>query len=132
MKTTKIALLAALSTAFALAGCGKKENPPAAASTTAEASTTPGDTAKSAYPGLEADLAATLKRESNFYVIKTAADIPTNLAWTSGPDLPEFADPNAKKGGTLNFYLQDFPRTMRTIGPDSSGGMRQYLLDPTS
>ncbi|MBE2214071.1 MAG: ABC transporter substrate-binding protein [Opitutaceae bacterium] len=133
MKTTKIALLAALSTAFALAGCGKKETPPPAAgastSGTAEASATAGDTAKSAYPGLEADLAATLKHESNFYVIKTAADIPTNLAWTSGPDLPEFADPNAKKGGTLNFYLQDFPRTMRTIGPDSSGGMRQYLLD---
>ena len=74
-------------------------------------------------------MTATMQRESNFYQIKTIADLPKDLEWTSGPDLPELGDPRAKKGGTLNFYLQDFPRTMRVVGPDSTGGMRQYLLD---
>ncbi|MEO0416138.1 MAG: ABC transporter substrate-binding protein, partial [Verrucomicrobiota bacterium] len=37
-----------------------------------------------------------------------------------------------KKGGTQRDYLSDFPRTVRTFGPNStSSGFRQYLVDDT-
>ncbi len=80
-------------------------------------------------PNMEADLAKTLKEQPEFYVFKTPADLPAGLQWENGADLPEFADPNAKKGGTFNFFISDFPRTIRTIGPDATGGIRPYLLD---
>ncbi len=97
------------------AGCGRKADAPAAA-------------AKAASP-MEADLARTLKEQADFYVFKTAAEVPTNLKWEDGSELPVFADPNAKKGGTLNYMITDFPRTIRTIGPDATGGIRPFLLD---
>jgi microcin C transport system substrate-binding protein len=65
----------------------------------------------------------------DFFHFKTAADIPANLEWDDGSDLPEFADPAAKKGGTLNYYIPDFPRTLRTVGPDSNGSFRPWILD---
>lgn len=67
-----------------------------------------------------------------FFQFKTLADLPEDLDWTNGDDLPEFGDPNAQKGGTLYGALQDFPRTLRRVGPDSNGGFRPYLLDDTA
>jgi microcin C transport system substrate-binding protein len=64
-----------------------------------------------------------------FFHFKTAADLPANLTWDDGGDLPEFAAPNAKKGGTLNFWIPDFPRTLRTVGPDANGSFRPWILD---
>lgn len=64
-----------------------------------------------------------------FFHFKTPADIPQNLAWDDGMDLPEFSSPDAKPGGTLNFWIQDFPRTLRTVGPDSNGSFRPWILD---
>ena len=87
------------------------------------------------WPGMEADLERTVEEQPDFYVFKTAADFETEtvaLTWEDGSDLPEFADPNAKKGGTADSYMQDFPRTLRTIGPDATGGIRVYLLDYVS
>jgi len=66
---------------------------------------------------------------SDFFHFKTTADIPANLAWEDGSDLPEFASPDAKRGGTLNYYIPDFPRTLRTVGPDSNGSFRPWILD---
>jgi microcin C transport system substrate-binding protein len=65
----------------------------------------------------------------DFFHFKTAADIPANLEWDNGSDLPEFADSAAKPGGTLNYYIPDFPRTLRTVGPDSNGSFRPWILD---
>ena len=65
----------------------------------------------------------------DFFHFKTPADLPANLAWENGSELPEFADPAAKKGGTLNYYIPDFPRTLRTVGPDSNGSFRAWILD---
>ena len=96
-------------------------------STTTSPTTTAG-TAPASAP-MEADLAQTIKAQSDFYVFKTAADVPANLTWENGANLPEFADPAAKKGGTFSYFIADFPRTLRTIGPDATGGIRPYLLD---
>jgi len=84
------------------------------------------------FPGMEADLQRTLKEQANFYVFKTAADLAADtqgLTWQDGSDLPEFADPAAKKGGTLKSWIPDFPATFRTVGPDASDSFRTYLLD---
>ena len=46
-------------------------------------------------------------------------------------DLPDFGSPEARKGGTVFMSLQDFPRTLRTVGPDANGSFRTYILDDT-
>ena len=40
--------------------------------------------------------------------------------WSEDVDGTYFGDPNAKKGGTLNYIHSLFPRTMRVIGQNSS------------
>jgi microcin C transport system substrate-binding protein len=64
-----------------------------------------------------------------FFQFKTIADLPSGLQWENGMDLPEFGDPDAIKGGTNYSALQDFPRTLRLVGPDSNGSFRPYLMD---
>jgi microcin C transport system substrate-binding protein len=64
-----------------------------------------------------------------FFRVASPDDIPADLAWEDGMDLPEFASPEAKKGGTLRYYIDDFPRTLRTAGPDANGAFRPYILD---
>ena len=81
---------------------------------------------------MEADLQRTLKEQPSFYVFKAPADFEKDtqgLKWDDASDLPEFADVNAKKGGTLRLWIPDFPRTFRTMGPDASDSFRNYLLD---
>jgi microcin C transport system substrate-binding protein len=64
-----------------------------------------------------------------FFQIKTPADLPNDLVWENGSELPEFSSPEATKGGTYFGALQDFPRTLRRVGPDSNGSFRPYILD---
>jgi microcin C transport system substrate-binding protein len=59
----------------------------------------------------------------------TDADLPKDLVWHDGAGVPEFADPAAKQGGTLDYFIEDFPRTLRFYGPDSLGSFRGYILD---
>ncbi|CAM3083865.1 extracellular solute-binding protein [Vibrio rarus] len=70
-----------------------------------------------------ANTAATVSQE------QTAPQLPSDLTWISNPDLPLFASPDAKRGGTLNLYLASYPLTLRTIGPDSNTAFRSYLMD---
>ena len=44
----------------------------------------------------------------------------TTYNWNEDVDKTYFGDPNAKKGGTLNYIHSLFPRTMRIIGQNSS------------
>jgi microcin C transport system substrate-binding protein len=67
-----------------------------------------------------------------FFTFKTLADLPADLAWEDGMDLPELGSDEAIKGGTEYSQISDFPRTLRTIGPDSNGSFRPWLLDNTS
>jgi microcin C transport system substrate-binding protein len=115
-------LLLLIAVAWLLTGCGRESSSAGSAGA--------GSPVKYPESGpMAADLAATLEKEKAFYVFQTAADLPANLKWENGSDLPEFADPNAKKGGTFTYFIQDFPRTLRVIGPDATGGIRQYLWD---
>jgi microcin C transport system substrate-binding protein len=122
MQLNRSFLLATL--ALGLAGCSKSTPDVVVAAHTAK----PAD----AFPGMEADLQRTLKEQSDFYHFKTPADLETDtkgLTWEDGSDLPEFADPAAKKGGTLTLYIPDFPGTFRTVGAAANSSFRPYLLD---
>ena len=61
----------------------------------------------------------------------TIDDLPTDLVWEDGSDLPDIGSPNATKGGTMYGALADFPRTLRLFGPDSNGSFRPWILDDT-
>lgn len=63
------------------------------------------------------------------FVFATPEDLPKDLKWENGMDLPDIGSPQAVKGGTLHSGLTDFPRTLRHIGPDAAHEMRNYLLD---
>ena len=91
------------------------------------------DTAASAdgLPGVTAEVEAYYAANPDFFSFKTPADLPTGLVWENNNHLPEIGSPDAVKGGTQNAALQDFPRTLRTVGPDSNGGFRTFLLDDT-
>jgi len=46
--------------------------------------------------------------------------------------VPEFSAPEAKRGGTLRNWIDDFPRTLRYYGPDANGTFRSFILDDWS
>lgn len=64
-----------------------------------------------------------------FFTFASIDDLPGDLTWEDGSDLPEIGSPEAIKGGTRYAALQDYPRTLRRVGPDSNGGFRPYILD---
>jgi len=53
--------------------------------------------------------------------------LPDNLVWETNDSDPEFAAPEAIRGGTFRTSMQSFPLTLRRIGPDSNGGFAGYL-----
>ncbi len=69
------------------------------------------------------------KDNTEFFVFAKPEDLPTDLPWENGMDLPELGSPNAKKGGELNGGMADYPRTFRHLGPDANHSFRFYLLD---
>ena len=115
--------LAAVLACLLLTACGRDPAPPASSATAT------GSAATAANAPMEADLARTLREQADFYTFRPLSELPANLAWQDGTDLPEFADPAARKGGTYTTFIADFPRTLRTIGPDATGGIRPFLLD---
>lgn len=65
----------------------------------------------------------------DFFRFRTPADIPADLVWENGMELPDIGSPDAQKGGTQYGSIQDFPRTLRFVGPDSNGAFRPWILD---
>lgn len=107
--TILLAFPAVLAAAALLGGCGGKEE-------------------KAVIDNTE-EVKAYYASKPDFFIFKTPADLPPDLVWEDGADLPEIGSPNAKRGGTLNFYIPDFPRTLRQLGPDSNGSFRPWILD---
>lgn len=58
-----------------------------------------------------------------------AETLPSDLSWQTNWDEETFASPEAKFGGTYRTYSQSFPQTFRTVGPDSNGTFRSWLLE---
>ena len=80
----------------------------------------------------EEAIAAYYAAQPAFFGFKTLADLPPDLAWQNGAELADIGSPDAVKGGTEYGAIQDFPRTLRTVGPDSNGSFRPWLLDDTA
>ncbi|MFC0534394.1 ABC transporter substrate-binding protein [Pelagicoccus mobilis] len=78
------------------------------------------------------DAAAYYAEHPDFFTFATPADLPADLVWEDSSDLPEFASPDAKRGGVLYDFNLSYPRTLRTIGPDSNSAFRKFLLDDYS
>ncbi|MEX0322045.1 MAG: extracellular solute-binding protein [Puniceicoccaceae bacterium] len=70
-----------------------------------------------------------MEKEPLFFSFKTLEDLPGDLLWENGMELEDIGSRNAIKGGTQYAALQDFPRTLRRVGPDANGSFRPYLLD---
>ena len=51
---------------------------------------------------------------------KTLADLPVDLDWENGMELPEIGSTQAVKGGTQYSIITDFPPTLRPYGPDAT------------
>lgn len=64
-----------------------------------------------------------------FFVFATPDELPGDLNWQDGAGLPEFSSPEAKKGGTWYTAVQDYPRTLRRVGPDANSSFRPFILD---
>ncbi len=67
--------------------------------------------------------------KKDFYHFKTPADIPADLVWENGADLPEIGDPRAKKGGDFRYFVDQFPSTYRVDGPEANGSFRSEHWD---
>jgi microcin C transport system substrate-binding protein len=75
------------------------------------------------------EVLAYYQQHPHFFRFATLDDVPANLTWEDGSDLPELGSPNARKGGAQRGRIQDFPRTLRLYGPDSNSSFRPFLLD---
>jgi microcin C transport system substrate-binding protein len=71
-----------------------------------------------------AEVEAFWKSKPQFFQWKTLADLPPDLKWENGENVPEFGDPNAKKGGTFHDYHPTYPPTFRKFGPDGGNTFR--------
>lgn len=75
------------------------------------------------------EVQAFYKDNPDFFVFAAAEDLPKGLPWQDGLSLPDIGSPNAKKGGTYNIRLTDYPRTLRLTGPDTNGAFRSFISD---
>lgn len=64
-----------------------------------------------------------------FFQEASLEDLPQDLVWEDGMELPDLGSADAKQGGTLFMQIPDFPRTLRVLGPDANGAFRGYLWD---
>jgi len=60
-------------------------------------------------PDVTAEMQAFYKDNPTFFSFKTLANLPADLVWENGADLPDIGSPEAKKGGTFNFFLSHNP-----------------------
>lgn len=109
-------LVGAALAAFALSSCS--DDKPAASGTNPEAK------AK-----LDALVQAFYDENADFFTFSSPDKLPAGLKWENGENEPELGSPEAKKGGTFNYYISDFPLTLRLVGPDASMGFRSFILD---
>ena len=81
--------------------------------------------------GLERELAKLDFRvnRGDYFDFKKAEDVPQDLNWESGKDLPEVGDPRAVKGGVYTDFIAQFPPTLRQIGSESNHSFRGQIYD---
>jgi microcin C transport system substrate-binding protein len=66
------------------------------------------------------------------FVFSSLAQLPENLNWQDGSDLPSFGDSRAQRGGTLKLRLRTMQQTLRIAGPDANASLREPLWSANS
>ncbi|MBN2040430.1 MAG: ABC transporter substrate-binding protein [Spirochaetes bacterium] len=56
-------------------------------------------------------------------------ELPQDINWITNNNYKTFASTEARKGGQFNYYINSFPLTFRTVGPDSNTSTRSYFLN---
>jgi microcin C transport system substrate-binding protein len=95
-------------------GCSSKEND---------------DSAKTTQSDFNQEVQAYYKASPKRFVFNSVENLPQNLNWSNGSDLPDIGSSRAKKGGTYYDQISDFPRTLRFVGTDANGSFRGQILD---
>jgi len=62
-------------------------------------------------------------------VAVAAATLPKDIKWETNTEDEQWADLEAQKGGTYRTWVNSYPLTFRTVGPDSNGAFRSFILD---
>ena len=52
--------------------------------------------------------------------------LPEDLQWINNNDQEAWSDPQAKKGGVFNSYINTYPLTLRLVGPNANGVFASY------
>ena len=63
----------------------------------------------------------------DFFTFASMNELPTDLVWEDGMDEPDLGSPDAVKGGTFYESMEDFPPTLRFVGPDSNFSSRSWI-----
>jgi len=67
------------------------------------------------------------------YTFSFSAELPRDIKWETNMTDPPIGDPKALKGGTLLYYMEDYPLTFRLMGPNSNDSFaswnRAYTMD---
>lgn len=62
-----------------------------------------------------------------------AAQVPADIKWETNMDDPPIGSPEAKRGGTFNYFMDAYPLTLRLMGPNANdafaGWNRCYSMD---
>lgn len=115
--------------ALALVACGEKTEDKSEGVGTGSAQTKSVNGAVADAPDNTQEVLDYYAANPEFFTFATPADLPGDLTWENGSDLPDIGSPQAKKGGTYSGRIADFPRTLRLLGPDANGGFRSFILD---
>ncbi|MDR2845154.1 MAG: ABC transporter substrate-binding protein [Puniceicoccales bacterium] len=75
------------------------------------------------------EAAAHYKAHPEFYHFATPADLPADIVWQTNDTDPEFASPEAKRGGAVTFVIATYPPTLRQIGPNANSSFRSFIYD---
>jgi microcin C transport system substrate-binding protein len=76
-----------------------------------------------------AEVQAYYDSRPDFFKKADPSTIPGDLKWENGMDEPEIGSPNAKKGGTLRWFIVEFPSCLRNAGPNGNNSFRSYHFD---
>ncbi len=76
-----------------------------------------------------AEVEAYYKSKPDYFKFAKPEDLPKDLKWEDGQDLPEIGSPEAKKGGTLHWFAAQFPPCLRHFGPDANSSFRSEHHD---
>ena len=69
------------------------------------------------------------KDHPEFFHFAKPSDLPNDLKWENGDNEKEFADPAAKRGGTLRMMDRSTPPVLRRVGPNANNSFRGYAYD---